>query len=156
MIYGLVADWPKNKRNFPGVFDRAFAFLAGNDVAALADGKHMIDGERLFASFESLRTQDEKERRFEAHRRYLDIQILLSGVEKQLYAPGLSGMNVLEDNLEKGDIAFYSSPARHGALVLEPGQYAVYFPGEPHCPCCAANAGGDAIRKVVFKILWTE
>ena len=154
MIYGLVSEWQRDKRHFPTVFDRAFAFLEKNDVAALADGKYPIEGERLFASVESLRTQDETTRRFEGHRKYLDIQVLLAGLEKQLYAPGLAGMNVLEDNLEQGDIAFYSSPARHGSLVLEPGQYAVYFPGEPHCPCCAANPGGDAIRKVVFKILW--
>ncbi|MCC8193803.1 MAG: YhcH/YjgK/YiaL family protein, partial [Deltaproteobacteria bacterium] len=118
--------------------------------------KYPIDGDRVFASVESLFTQDEASRRFEAHRRYLDIQLLLAGREKHLYAPDLRGMVLTEDLLAERDLAFYASPPSPGSFVLAPGHYAVYFPGEPHCPCCAATPGGEAIRKIVFKILWAD
>lgn len=154
MIYGLVADWRRDKRYFPAVFDAAFAFLAANDAALLADGKHPIDGERLFASVESLRTQGDALRRFEAHKKYLDIQLLLAGREKHRYAPSLDGMAVTEDLLRERDLVFYTPPASYSELILGPGHYAVYFPGEPHSPCCAVTPGGEDIRKIVFKILW--
>lgn len=156
MIYGLVANWRQDEKNFPAVFDKAFAFLKANGAASLAVGKHMIDGENLFASVEELRTQNPAERRFESHAKYLDIQVLLSGREKHLYAPDLTGMHVTEDKLAASDLAFHSAPERHSCLVLQPGHYAVYFPGEPHCPCCAVEPGGEIIRKVVFKILWAR
>jgi biofilm protein TabA len=64
-------------------------------------------------------------------------------------------MAVAEDFPEERDLAFYTPPASHSSLILGPGHYAVYFPGEPHRPCCAVTQGGEDIRKVVFKIFWT-
>lgn len=156
MIYGLVAEWQKHKRNFPAIFDKAFAFLEHNDPALLADGEHPIDGDTLFMSIASLRTKDESLLRFEAHRKYIDIQIPLSGREKFLCAPSLAGMNVAEDLYAASDIAFYTPPASHSSLILDPGHFVVFFPGEAHCPCCAVTPGGEDLRKVVFKILWTD
>ena len=155
MIYGTIAGWRNEKKNFPAVFDKAFAFLEGKDIASLS-GKHEIDGDWLFISFDALRTEDQEKRRFEAHEKYLDIQILFSGREKQLYAPDLSGMNVTEDKYATNDIAFYTAPEHYSSLVLEAGHYVVYFPGEPHCPCCAAQPGGDDIRKAIVKIRWPQ
>lgn len=154
MIYGVLADWQRDKQYFPAVFDRAFAFLADKDIATLAAGRHPLDGDAIFASVERLRTQDEQVRRFEAHQRYLDIQLLLAGREKHRYAPDLHGMTLVEDHLRERDLAFYSPPTSHSSLFLEPGHYAVYFPGEPHSPCCAVTEGGEEIHKIVFKIRW--
>lgn len=156
MIYGTVARWARDRRHFPPVFDKAFAFLAEQDCAALAPGKYPIDGEALFASLDAVRTQPHGERRFETHARYLDIQVLLMGREKQLYAPDASGIAVLEDRLAADDIAFHATPALYSAIILEPGCYVVYFPGEPHCPCCAIAGDGEDIRKLIFKIRWND
>ncbi len=154
MIYGLLTNWQRDKRFFPAVFDTAFAFLAGNDVSALANGKHPIDGERMFASMQRPRTQNEQFCRFEAHQRYCDIQFLLTGREKQRYAPNCSGMTLTEDLLRVRDLAFYTPPPWYSSLILGPSHYAVYFPGEPHSPCCAAAGDGEDIHKIVVKILW--
>ncbi len=58
------------------------ALVYARDVAAdVADGRIEIDGERLYASVASYETGGRDERRFEAHRRYIDIQVLLAGEE---------------------------------------------------------------------------
>ncbi len=154
MIYGRIADWPRDKAYYPPVWDRAFAFLEGRDPATLADGKYPVDGEKIFASVQTVRTEEQSARRFEAHGKYLDIQLLLSGGEKQLHAPACSGSVLTEDRLRADDVAFYTAPEQYNTLLLSPGHYAVYFPGELHCPCCAARPRGESIRKIVFKIQW--
>lgn len=156
MIYGQLSDWQRDKKLYPAVFDAAFAFLNGKDPLSLADGKYPIDGERLFASFQSVRTETEDKRRFESHAKYADIQLLLSGGEKQLFIPNLAGLAVTEDALQERDVVFYAHPARYSSLLLTPGCFVVYVPGEPHCPNCAVSESGDDIRKIVFKILWAE
>ena len=154
MIYGLVANWHVDKKNFPSVFNAAFAFLEDSDLDLPLNGWHPIDGDKLRVSLQELHTLGDADRRFEAHKKYLDIQILLAGREKHLYTPSLAGMEITEDKLRDGDVAYYSRPASHSSLILEPDHYAVYFPGEPHCPCGAVAPGGEDIRKIVFKILW--
>ena len=99
-------------------------------------------------------TEAESRKRFELHDAYLDIHLLLSGREKQLYAPEPADIKtgLLEDALLKDDIAFYSLPVHYNTLLLEPGDYAIYLPGELHCPCCAVEEA-EPVRKIVFKIL---
>ena len=156
MIYGSITAWHKEGQYFPAIFDKAFAFLRENDSSSLADGKYLIDGENLFALIGSMRTEDENLRRFEAHVDFLDIQLLLSGREKHLYAVDAEGLDMTEDLLEERDLAFYSRPAQYSSLILAPGHYGIYFPGELHCPCCAVTPGGEEIRKIIFKIRWTS
>jgi uncharacterized protein, YhcH/YjgK/YiaL family len=156
MIYGLVANWQKDKRKYPAVFEQAFAFLDQHDVTTLAVGKYPIDGDTIFASVQTLRTQDEEVVSYEAHAKYLDIQIVVAGREKYLASPNLDGVSITENFLEERDVAYYTRPASHCSFIVDPGQYVVFFPGELHCPCCAATPGGEDIRKVVLKIRWTD
>ena len=58
------------------------ALVYARDVAAdVADGRIEIDGERIYASVAGYETGSRAERRFEAHRRYIDVQVLLAGEE---------------------------------------------------------------------------
>ena len=67
--------------------EKALRFLSGQDLEKLPDGRIEIDGESLYASVFGYET---KSGTFggvwEAHRRYLDIQCLIAGVEKIGYA----------------------------------------------------------------------
>lgn len=153
MIYGTLRTWSKDRSFFPTAFTTALAFLDGKNPATLPPGRHDIEGDRIFAMLNDAVTESADMRRFELHRRYIDIQVLLSGLEVQLYAPEPeSQAGLLEDDLEAKDIAFYAHPARYNRVNLIPGDYAIYLPGELHCPCCSTGAG-ETIRKIVFKIL---
>lgn len=69
----------------PGVV-RGLRFLAETDFSKLADGRHEIDGDDVFAnlmSYDSRAVNDTPE----AHRAYIDIQYLISGVELVGVAP---------------------------------------------------------------------
>src|SRR5213078_3215226 len=63
-------------------FARAFEFLTATDLAALASGRHAIDGDRLYVSIDHKDGRGEDGARLEAHRRYIDIQYTIDGDER--------------------------------------------------------------------------
>ncbi|CAK7029548.1 MAG: hypothetical protein DELT_02724 [Desulfovibrio sp.] len=152
MFYGMLSEWERDKAYLSPAFGKAFAFLAGKDLPALPDGRHDIDGDTIFALVQAPTTEPAKVRRFEAHAKYFDIQFLISGEEKQLYAANAQGATVTEDALAERDILFYTVPASHNAVILTPGSYAVYAPHELHAPNCDASVPGCTLKKIVFKI----
>ena len=156
MIYGKLSNWQRDKNLYPAIFDLAFSFLNQKDPLSLTDGDYPIDGKHVFARVQSLTTSPEKERLFESHAKYTDLQLLLSGREKQLFLPDTADLTLTEDNLTTNDVAFYAHPDEYNSLFLTPGCYAVYFAGEAHCPNCSISVTNNAIRKIVFKFLWAE
>lgn len=152
MIYGSVAEWQRDKTYLSPAFDKAFAFLEDQDLASLPEGKHEVAGDKIFALVQSPATEPENARRFEAHAKYFDIQLLVSGEEKQLYAANDKGTTVTEDALAERDVIFYTKPATCNAVVLTPLTYAIYAPGELHAPNCDASVPGCKLKKIVFKI----
>lgn len=163
MIYGTLQQWNGQKIWFPASFSAALAFASRPDLDGLEDGRYPIEGEDIFALLQRPETEPEALRRFELHREYIDIQLLLSGSEKQLYAPqprGETGLppqrplpQLLEDRLHDLDYAFYARPPHYNAVLLRPGDFTIYLPGELHCPNCAPDSERPGrIRKIVFKI----
>jgi biofilm protein TabA len=152
MFYGIAAEWQRDKICLPAAFDKALAFLEGKDLASLPNGKYEIDGDMIFALAQGPSTEPENARRFEAHAKYFDIHLLISGEEKQLYAANNNDATVTEDALAERDAAFYTRPAACNAVVLAPMAYAVYAPRELHAPNCDASIPGCKLKKIVFKI----
>ena len=154
MMTGFLRQWSEEKVYFPKAFAEALAFFQARDPHALAPGKYPIDGENIFVSVQEALTEPMDQRRFELHREYIDIQVLLKGRELQGYASLAPGGKPLEDRLDAADAAFYPAPSLEEGLetvLLQPGQYVIYLPGELHCPCCAVD-GPESIFKAVCKI----
>ena len=69
------------------LFARAFAFLRSADLQALAPGRHEVQGERLFAIVEACAGRTRAEAKLECHRRYIDIQLVLQGIDEMGWKP---------------------------------------------------------------------
>ena len=154
MMYGTVAHWRAHKEMYPSVFSRALVFLERLHGEELEDGVYPIEGKDIFCIVQQQETAPEHTRRFELHRAYIDIQLLLAGREQQGYAPEppLDAMP-LENRLAADDVAFYPPPAYRNCVRLRPGDFAVYLPGELHCPNCVPDSEHPGpLRKLVFKI----
>jgi YhcH/YjgK/YiaL family protein len=129
-------------------FRDAFAFISRPDLAALPAGTHEIDGRRVYALVQDYQTKPEAEGQWEAHRRYIDLQYVVSGVERFGCAPArrlAAGPYVEESDMERpvGDGEF---------LTLRAGEFMVLWPGEAHMPGMADGEPAD-VRKIVVKIL---
>lgn len=117
---------------------------------AMADGRHDIDGDEVFALVSTYATGPATEKRFETHRVYLDLQYVAAGTERILHAPA-DGLAVETPYDEAKDIAFYAEPKASSSLLLRAGDLAVFHPADAHKPGCMAG-GRDEVRKVVVKV----
>lgn len=133
---------------FPAVHD----FLSRPDIADLRDGVHTIDGDRLFAIVSRYHTKAPNAGRWEAHRRYVDIQYVARGWEMVGVAP-LELLTIDEPYDARRDITFLRGavPGGGNRFLLEQGFFAVFFPGDAHMPGLWVNAA-EEVCKVVVKL----
>jgi biofilm protein TabA len=130
-------------------FPTAFSWLVRQDWASVADGRLAIDGDDVFAIVESGTTAAPSTRRFESHRRYLDIQLVISGGERMGWCPAPA----MDAGDQAGpDIWFHPEPRQSQQLVVHPGQFAIFIPGEGHKPCCLLDSDPAPFRKCVVKL----
>ena len=132
----------------PGIA-AGFDYLAAFDPAT-DDGRYEIDGDRVFAMVQRYDTAPGTEKRFESHRRYLDIQLVVAGRERILHAP-VEALEIVEPHDGDRDVAFYAAPPASSSCLLLPGDFALLYPGDGHKPGCMAG-GRDAVVKVVVKV----
>ena len=150
MIYDTLSNWTTY---FPGnpVWRAVFEFLLARG-RTLPQGRHPILGDDAAASVAAARTRPEAGGFFEAHRRAVDVQLLLEGREliRVASACGLSVSRPYDDGT---DCELYEPPLLPSAcLPLEPGRFAVFFPQDAHQPLLAAAEGPGPVEKVVVKI----
>lgn len=117
------------------------------------DGTVEIDGRNVFAIIQSYETKNEHDApRFEAHRKYIDIQFLLSGRELMGWAP-ISALTVTEPYNSEKDILFGTVPdASNSFTSFTARQAIVLFPSDAHAPGLAQSAP-QPVKKVVIKML---
>jgi biofilm protein TabA len=131
-------------------FGAAFDYLRGTDFSQIVDGRYPIDGNNLFAIVQRYRTKSHDEMAWEAHRRYLDIQHVVSGCEQMGCTPLLPGMSEKTAYDEQKDLVFYHAS---GDLFHVPaGSFVVYMPHDLHAPGLAPGSPplpGEVLKVVV-------
>ena len=136
-LYGAL---PENIRG-------GLAFLAEHDLTRAEPGKVEIDGERLFAIIQEYDTKPPGTGKWEAHRRYWDLQYMVRGTEHLLYAP--------VDQLRAGEYVpekdFLPLEGDGDRITLRQGMVAVLSPQDAHMPGMAIGPS-EQVRKVVVKV----
>ncbi|HTG01589.1 MAG TPA: YhcH/YjgK/YiaL family protein [Nitrospirota bacterium] len=128
---------------------QAFSFLRRPDLDSYLDGKVDIDGDRVFALVQRYTTITTERPRFEFHRKYLDIQYLVSGEEVIGWAPA-GDMTVSEPYDANKDVCFGSVEQGMWTPVhLQTGRLAVLWPDDAHAPRLAAGKPVTVIKIVV-------
>lgn len=147
----ILTDLKNAESVFPGgpAFELALEFLRRPDLQALPEGKYEIDGERVFAMVQRYETLDQADPKFEAHRKYIDLQFMASGAELIGWAP-LEKMAVTEVYDGGKDACFGLVPAGDWKpLCLEAGHLAVLNPEDAHAPRLASGAPAPVLKVVV-------
>lgn len=87
--------------------------------------------------------------RFEAHRTYADVQVILRGEDRCGWSP-LPGLAPQGEYDAAKDVIFYDVPATPlDFFTLRPGLFAVFFPGDAHAP---QIGGPGTVLKAVAKV----
>lgn len=131
-------------------FAKAFAFLRTVD-GTQAPGRHDLDGDHCFALVQTYETKPMATAKFEAHRKYIDVQFIHSGRETILWAP-LAAMR--EETLaydEAKEAALWKLVPDVTELHLSAGHFAILFPQDAHAPCVEWGRS-EQVFKVVVKV----
>jgi YhcH/YjgK/YiaL family protein len=130
-------------------WDEAFAFLKNHDLAKLAPGRYPIEGDYAYATVTNEPTKDFHVSKWELHKKYTDLQYVISGEEKIGVDPGAKGLTVTEPYNEEKDVTYYTGPGK--IYDAKPGTFFLFFPGTAHRP--NITTGGNKIdKKIVIKI----
>jgi YhcH/YjgK/YiaL family protein len=146
----------KDLKSFQSVhprFKKAFEFIEMAVKEDLADGNYEIDGKDIYAFISSYKTKTEREAKFEAHKKYIDIQCILSGTEVIGFETP-EKVELIEDYKDGGDICFYSLNKDYDKIVLTKGEFAIIMTDELHAPCLSLNDEPTDVKKVVVKICY--
>ena len=150
----MVFDSLKNAELYYSLNDKfkiAFDFLKNYKDGDYALGKHEICGSDVFAVVQEYTIQPEKEGIFEGHKNYIDIQYIVSGIEK-IGVVELSKAKLEKEYDESIDAAFYSGNGKSYDLLCEAGDYAILFPHDIHRPGMPALDTATNIKKIVVKV----
>ena len=147
----MIADEIENAHLYQGLSDgiaKGLGLIRDPSLAEKPDGKYEIEGDNLFLLVTRYTTRPQDEIPFEAHKEYIDIQVILDGQEIIGHAH--------TDDLEvltayQPDIMELVDPAEFTEVKLRKGMFAIFFPSDAHKPCCDW-AGRQNIHKLVFKV----
>jgi YhcH/YjgK/YiaL family protein len=114
-----------------------------------ADGRHELGG-GVYTTIQTYRTAQPDGKLPESHKKYADIQTLISGSEIIGWLP-VDGLEIEKQYDDQKDIVFYKSVSGETPLLHRPGLFSVFFPGDAHKPGMTVTAP-EEVRKVVVKI----
>jgi len=128
-------------------FPEAFRFLCGMDLPSLAQGRHDIAGDALFAIVSRANGRTRAEAPLECHRRYIDIQFIIAGTDEMGWKPTRDCLHPRGEYSQEKDILFFDD-APHSWVNTPAGGFCIFFPEDAHAPL----VGSTAIHKVVVKV----
>lgn len=120
------------------LFQQAFDYIRDTDLNALASGRYPIVGDDLFAIVEQVPGKSKEMAKLEAHRRYIDIQLVLDGDEQMGWKPLADCLNPVSEHSKEKDIRFFhDAPASW--VAVPPDHFCIFFPEDAHAPLVASG-----------------
>jgi len=146
----MIIDNIKNIRSYSEIPEEAAEFL-GVVNADVFSGRYDFSN-RAFANVDEYDTKQFEDCKFEAHKKCIDIQMILRGEERLDYTPA-DVLKTAKPYSEENDVMFFENPeGTIDSVILTPGKFAFIFPHEAHKPQIAVNGKPEPVKKVVVKI----
>jgi len=146
MIKGNLKNTDEYRNIFPGI-NYAFEFISKGDLNNTPDGKYNIINDDIYANVQTYQTKDNGP--FEAHRRYIDLQFIISGEEK-IGVADIKNCKTTEPYDETRDVEFLETN-NYEYINLKAGEFLILPPEDVHKPCITINTS-TKVKKVVVKI----
>ena len=126
----------------------ALRFLVDPQTQCLEIGKHQIDADRIFALVQEYNTKRRDECFWEAHRRFIDVQFVQTGIEAIAWAP-IHQMRPSKPYDPKKDFEGFQGTGQ--TIQVPAGSFAIFMPHDVHMPGLAVGEP-RLVRKIVVKV----
>lgn len=141
----------KSYYNLGERFQKGFEFLVNNDLSKFENGKYEIDGKNLFVSIQDYNTKPLSEGKFEAHKKYADIQFIIKGQERLGYVD-IKELTPITDYDKDSDIIFFKPSTNYEFVHAKENDFVIFLPEDGHMPCIAIDEP-QYVKKAVVKVL---
>ena len=146
----MIYDKLNNINKYNVISEKVSDFLLGL-TPEIAAGRYVIN-ENTYVNIDVYNTKDFNNCKLEAHKKYIDIQMLLTGNERLDYI-NTDGLKVSEEYDENRDIMFFETPdIPLNSVQLTPYNFALIYPHEAHMPQINYNNKTHSVKKAVVKI----
>lgn len=145
----MIVDFLENCERYYSVnqkFKKAFEFIKKTDFNNIKCGKYEIDGQNIYMNIDEYTTKTNSKPEY--HKKYIDIQFLISGEELIGYCP-LTDLVETDEFNEKKDIGFGFGVVDY--IKIKKGQFVILFPDDAHQPCMAYGNPKN-VKKAVIKV----
>lgn len=150
----MIIDKIENCGLYYGVhkhFEKAFAFIKKAVEENLPVGKYELEGKDLYASVQEYNSKEEDAARYEGHRKYIDIQYIVSG-EEAVEVLDIAKCLPITDYNEEKDVLFFQPTGKAWKGVWTAEEYGIFYPNDIHRPGMCVDGVSAPVRKVLVKI----
>lgn len=148
----MIIDNIRNASIYYGLNPRieaALKWLGAQEFSKLELGRIDILGDECYAIVQDYATVPREEKRWEAHRRYIDVQFVSSGTEMIGFA-NIETLKVVEEYNDEKDITWLEGDGDFSTVPA--GTFVILHPHDAHMPGCAVEKP-EMVRKIVVKVL---
>lgn len=143
---------PNFKVGLPKVIAEVCDYLNTLDLNALENGRHDIN-DQIYMNVMEPETAEPSSKKAELHHEYLDVQVLIRGTENIEVGANYPDLSKYESYNEADDYQLCADIDDKFTVTMKPKMFAVFYPYEPHKPCCVVNGKTEKIKKLVVKVL---
>ncbi len=138
-------------KSLPSIFAKLCEKLTALDLPNLPLGwQDLEEGVRMnVMEFETSAAEDKQA---EMHRKFIDIQLLISGEEMIEYGLQQPDLSKFDEYRDEDDYQLTAAIEDKNELVLKPNQFAIFLPYEPHKPGNCVNGKNKILKKLVVKV----
>jgi biofilm protein TabA len=104
-----------------------------------------------FAINQSYQAKLRPEGFFEAHRKYIDVQVIVDGFES-MEVEDLSRLEVSQEYNAERDFLKLADTSAASVLAMRAGDVAIFFPEDAHMPSLRLDNRPSLVRKTVVKV----
>lgn len=142
------ADYAKS---LPPVFARLCEKLKNLDLVNLPLGwQDLEEGVRM--NVMEFETSPAEEKKAEVHRKFIDIQLVISGEEMIEYGLSEPDLALYDEYRDEDDYQLTDKIEHKNELILQPNMFAIFLPYEPHKPGNAVGGQNKLLKKLVVKV----
>lgn len=128
----------------------ALEFLENNNLNDFKNGNYEIQGEDIYVNIQDYQTKPQNQGKWEAHRKYIDIQFLIEGSEK-IGVGEIQNYTTIEDYNNEKDVEFLSTNTQTEFLTLNKNDFIILYPQDVHMPQICCNKP-SYVKKAIFKV----
>jgi YhcH/YjgK/YiaL family protein len=132
-------------------FAKVFEFLRRPDLKELPVGKYEIDAESVYAIVSKQNGRRKEDALLETHERYIDIQLVLEGVDDMGWKPKSSCKKPTGKYDQKNDEQIFMDEP-DAWISTQSGAFVIFFPEDAHMPLISSGQ----LHKVIVKVAVAE